>query len=72
MTESEDQAAAVAGIVRTEEFFHSAGMRTRLADYGIAPADAAARISDRFRSRGVKLGERQAIDAEVATRILMA
>lgn len=68
----DDRKAAAAGLARTEEFFHALGMPTTLAAYGISAPDAAQKVADRFRSRGVKLGEHQAIDAEAAAQILGA
>jgi NADP-dependent alcohol dehydrogenase len=44
-------------ITRTDAFFASLAMPTRLADYGIRAADAAARIEQRFTARGLALGE---------------
>ena len=46
-----------AAIARTEAFFHMLGMPTRLSDYGIKAADAAARVQQRFSDRGMLLGE---------------
>lgn len=70
--ETDDTAAATAGIVRTEAFYHSLGMKTKLADYGISPADAAQKISDRFRARGSRFGEHGDIDAAATAKILLA
>ncbi len=46
-----------ATIRKTEEFFHSIGMKTKLADYGVQAEEAAAHVRDRFNARGTKLGE---------------
>jgi NADP-dependent alcohol dehydrogenase len=70
--EPDDAKAAALAVAGTEEFFHSLGMKTRLADCGISPPEAAKMVSTRFRSRGLKLGEHQAIDAAVAAEILLA
>jgi NADP-dependent alcohol dehydrogenase len=43
-------------IRRTESFFQSLGIKTRLADYGIGD-ETIKTIADRFRQRGWKLGE---------------
>ena len=72
VTEKDDAKAAEQGIAKTEAFFHSVGMKTKLAEYGISPADAARKISERFRARGVKFGEHQDIDADAASEILLA
>ncbi len=69
--EADNDKAAVEAVVRTEAFFNSIGMRTRLADYGIGASEAADRIRSRFASRGgVSLGERGDIDAERAAKIV--
>jgi alcohol dehydrogenase YqhD (iron-dependent ADH family) len=47
-------------------------MKTKLSGYGISAQDAAAKVSDRLRSRGLKLGEHQAIDADGVREILLA
>jgi NADP-dependent alcohol dehydrogenase len=70
VNEPDERKAAEAAVARTEGFFHSLGMRTRLADYGIAAREAAGKVSSRFRARGLKLGEHQAIDAAAAAEIL--
>jgi NADP-dependent alcohol dehydrogenase len=72
VNEPDDLKAAETAIARTVEFFHSLGMKTRLADYGIAAGEAGGKISSRFRARGVKLGEHQAIDAGAVAEILAA
>ena len=45
-------------IEKTEQFFHSLGMPTRLSDYSITAADAADKISQRFKTRSAAYGER--------------
>jgi NADP-dependent alcohol dehydrogenase len=72
VNEPNDQKAAELGIQKTEAFFHSIGMKTRLADYGISAQDAAMKVSDRFRTRGTKVGEHSDIDAEATAKILVA
>jgi NADP-dependent alcohol dehydrogenase len=44
-------------VARTEDFFHSLGMPTRLGDYGIDAEEAAVRVSTRFAERGAVWGE---------------
>jgi NADP-dependent alcohol dehydrogenase len=44
-------------IAKTEGFFHSLGMPTRLSDYKISAAEAAERIRARFSERDTVLGE---------------
>ena len=55
-----------------EAFFNSLGMKTKLADYEINPDEAAEKIRDRFAKRGVALGEKGAINADVAYDIVKA
>ena len=57
-------------IARTEEFFHSVGLPTRLSDYGI-PADAPEVIGRRLSSRGTMLGEHRDISGSDAQEILL-
>jgi NADP-dependent alcohol dehydrogenase len=44
-------------VAKTEDFFHSLGMPTRLRDYRISAAEAAEKIRVRFSERGTCLGE---------------
>jgi NADP-dependent alcohol dehydrogenase len=64
-----DGEAIEAAIARTEAFFQSVGVATRLGDYGLTPADCQV-VVDRFRKRGTRLGERQAIGADEVAEIL--
>lgn len=57
LQETDDARAAEQAVAKCVEFFHSLGMKTRLADYGIQPADAAKKVADRFRSRNTVLGD---------------
>ncbi|MEI6168211.1 MAG: iron-containing alcohol dehydrogenase [bacterium] len=52
-----DMAAADLAIIKTERFFHSLGMKTRLSDYGIDADDAAQRVSERMKTRDILLGD---------------
>ena len=72
VNEPDDHKAAEVAVARTEDFFHSLGMKTRLADYGISRPEAAKKVFGRFRARAARLGEHQAIDAAMAAEILMA
>ncbi len=60
---------AEAAIRKTEQFFKSLGMKTRLSEYGIGP-ERFQEIAARFDARGLKLGERQAIGAKQVLEIL--
>jgi NADP-dependent alcohol dehydrogenase len=66
----DDAAAIDEGIRRTREFFEGLGMRTRLGDYGISPADASRRVSERFRARKTRLGEGECLGPDDVARIL--
>jgi NADP-dependent alcohol dehydrogenase len=56
-------------IARTETFFQSVGLPTRLSDYGLTPSDCQV-IVERFRQRNIKLGERRAIGPQEIAEIL--
>ena len=70
VSEPSPEAAVEQGIARTVAFFHSLGMKTRLADYGIAAADAAEKISRRFTQHGDILGEHGDLTPERVAAIL--
>lgn len=67
---TDDEAAALAAIERTEAFFRSMGIKTRLAEHGIDPTEAAERISARFAERGYALGEKGLVDAELIKQLI--
>ena len=56
-------------IRRTEDFFRSVGVKTRLKDYGIGP-EAPARIADKFERRGEKIGEHNDLGPKEIREIL--
>lgn len=56
-------------IARTEQFFQSLGMKTRLSEYGIG-SERFEEIGERFARRGSKLGEHQAIGKKEVIEIL--
>ncbi len=60
---------AGAAIEKTEQFFRSLGMKTRLSDYGI-DANRFVEIGERFARRGQRLGEHQAIGKQEVVEIL--
>lgn len=57
-------------IAKTEEFFHSLGMPTRLSDYGIKAEEAAEKVRVRFTERKVAFGERGDFGAADAVAVL--
>jgi NADP-dependent alcohol dehydrogenase len=60
---------AAKAIAKTEEFFRSLGMKTRLSEYSIG-IERFAEIGDRFECRGIKLGEHSAIGKTEVIEIL--
>jgi NADP-dependent alcohol dehydrogenase len=62
--------SAKEAIARTENFFHTLGMPTKLSDYRIAATDAAEKVRARFAERGTALGEHADIGADAAAAIL--
>ncbi len=61
--------AAGESISKTEEFFRSLGMKTRLSEYGIG-TERFDEIAARFERRGLKLGEHEAIGRKEVVEIL--
>jgi NADP-dependent alcohol dehydrogenase len=64
-----DEETIDAAIAKTEAFFQSVGVPTRLSDYGLTPSDCQV-VVERFRRRGVRLGERRAIGPHEIQEIL--
>jgi NADP-dependent alcohol dehydrogenase len=64
-----DEAVATEAIDRTEEFFKSLGMKTKLRDYGI-PEEAAEIVAARLDRRGALLGEHKDIGRKEVAEIL--
>lgn len=61
--------AVEVAIQKTEAFFNSLGIKTRLSDYGIGE-DVVNEIVRRFRERGLKLGEHGIVTPEHVEKIL--
>ena len=57
-------------IARTEKFFHSLGMPTRLRDYKISAAEAAEKVRARFAERNTVLGEHGDLRPDAVAAIL--
>jgi NADP-dependent alcohol dehydrogenase len=57
-------------IARTDAFFRSLAMPTRLSEYGISADDAAAKVLKRFTARGALLGEHGDLTPAQAAEIL--
>ena len=69
VTDGDETSQARAAIEKTEAFFHSVDMPTRLSHYGIDEAGLA-KVVDRFTERGTVLGEHQNIAAKEVGEIL--
>lgn len=69
-SEADDLKAADCSIKKTEEFFNSIGMKTKLSDYKVSANEAAQRVSDRFKRRGTNLGEDLKVTPEMVAEIL--
>ena len=65
---SKDERAAAA-IARTEEFFRSLGVKTRLGEYGIEEGDVAD-VGQRIAARGMNIGEHGDLGAKEIQEIL--
>jgi NADP-dependent alcohol dehydrogenase len=61
---------AAGAIRKTEEFFHSLGMPTRLRDYEIPAKEAAERVLTRFTQRNTVLGEHGDLRPDAVAAIL--
>lgn len=68
--EQDDLKASDCAIKKTEEFFNSIGMPTKLSAYNVDSAEAAEKVKERFAQRGTVLGEDLAITPEVVYDIL--
>jgi len=62
---------AAAAVDRTEAFFKSVGLETRLSACGIDAAEAGRQVAERLAARGRKIGEYGDIGAEEVRAILM-
>lgn len=69
----DDASVAVAAIARTEAFFESLGVATRLGAVGLAAPAVAAAVREQWRVRPFSpLGERRDIDLDAVAAILLA
>jgi len=69
-SETDDLMASDCAIKKTEEFFNSIGMPTKLSHYNIDPLEAAQKVKERFESRGTLLGEGLKVTPQVAYDVL--
>jgi NADP-dependent alcohol dehydrogenase len=70
--DGEDRWVASQAIDRTEAFFESVGVPTRLSSYGIDAKEAAAKIRARFEERGAKQGEEGTLSPEDVEKIILS
>jgi len=69
-TETDDIKASDCAIKKTEEFFNSIGMPTKLSAYKVDSLEAAQRVQERFEQRGTLLGEDEKITPQMVYEIL--
>lgn len=69
LKDGDEEARIAEAIDRTEAFFRSLGLATRLGEAGI-PAETADIVADRFNRAGVRLGEAANVTGDVAREIL--
>lgn len=73
ITEGNIEEKAREGIIRTEAFYHSLGVKTKLSDYTSDYKNTAETVSKRFTDRGwLGVGERQSVTPENVKSILEA
>tara|TARA_R110000751_G_scaffold2470_3_gene13068 strand:- start:85657 stop:86814 length:1158 start_codon:yes stop_codon:yes gene_type:complete len=70
ITEGSTDDKAYEAIAKTEAFFHELGIDTKLSDYTKDYVGTAEEVAKRFKARGWKLGERQALMPEDAEKIV--
>lgn len=70
-SETDDIKASDCAIQKTEEFFNSLGMKTKLAEYNIDAKEAAQKIKERFEQRGTLLGEDFKVTPQMVYDILI-
>lgn len=68
----DDASVAIQAIERTEAFYRSLGMRTRLSEYGVDAVEAAARVRARFEERGTRMGEDQSLLPEGVEALILS
>ena len=68
--ENDELKASDIAIKKTEEFFNSIGMPTKLKDYQVDSIEAAQRVKERFEKRETVLGENNDITPQVVYDIL--
>lgn len=72
ITEGNDEQRIRSAIDKTEQFFHSVGMKTRLSDYGLSEDSVDTLVAQLERHGLTALGEKQDIDLKKSRQILQA
>jgi NADP-dependent alcohol dehydrogenase len=70
LTQGDEAARAAQAIDKTEAFFRSVGVPTRLSEYGIDAAEAGQKVAERLAKRGVKIGEFGDLGADAVRAIV--
>ena len=71
VTEGTEEEKAKAGIGKTEEFFHSLAIKTKLSDYTDHYSGTAEKVSKRFTDRGwIGLGEHESLQPKDVEKII--
>lgn len=71
LVKGDEAARAAQAIEKTESFFKSVGVPTRLGEYGIDAADAGAKVAERLAKRGARLGEYGDLGAKEVKEIFL-
>jgi NADP-dependent alcohol dehydrogenase len=70
LTDGDEESRIETAISRTEAFFESVGVKTRLGDYGLGAKDIDAVVAALEAHRMTKLGERRDVTLEVSRKVL--
>lgn len=70
IVDGDNATKAAQAIAKTEEFFHTMGIKTKLSDYGLGEGDIASIIKQLEAHERTALGEHQDIDLVTSARIL--
>ena len=71
LVKGDEAARAAQAIEKTEAFFKSVGVPTRLSEYGIDAADAGRQVAERLAKRGARLGEYGDLGAKEVQEIVL-
>jgi len=70
IVDGDNATKAAQAIAKTEEFFHTMGIKTKLSDYGLGEGDIASIVKQLEAHERTALGEHQDIDLVTSARIL--